>query len=117
MKLIIAGSRHLNVTIKDIEEYIKRYNLQPSVILTGHAQGIDKCGEEYAWFKGLSVHGFPADWGKYGKSAGPKRNKQMAEAADVLLLIWDGQSRGSANMRQNMYDLNKKIYEIIIIPE
>ena len=40
----------------------------------------------------------PADWEKYGRSAGPKRNAQMAEIANALIAFWDGQSRGTKNM-------------------
>jgi len=57
---------------------------------------------------------FPADWDTHGRAAGPIRNKQMAEYGDALLLIWDGESRGSANMKSNMKKLGKPVYEIII---
>lgn len=57
---------------------------------------------------------FPADWKAHGKAAGPIRNKQMAEYADALLLIWDGESKGSASMKNEMLKLNKPVYEVII---
>jgi hypothetical protein len=38
----------------------------------------------------------------------------MAEYADALLLIWDGSSRGSANMRQQMERRGKPVYEVIL---
>ena len=38
------------------------------------------------------------------RSAGPIRNKQMAEYADTLFAFWDGKSRGT----KNMIDLAKK---------
>ena len=115
MKLIIAGSRTLKVTPEEIMQYCTDFNIQPSIIISGHARGIDACGEDFAHFRGLSLHGFPANWGKYGKIAGIKRNKQMASFGDALLLIWDGKSTGSANMKKEMIDLGKKVYEIIIV--
>ncbi len=57
---------------------------------------------------------FPPDWEKHGKAAGPIRNKEMAEYADALLLIWDGKSRGSASMKKEMEKLEKPIYEVIL---
>ncbi len=57
---------------------------------------------------------FPADWDKHGKAAGPIRNKQMAEYADALLLIWDGNSRGSMNMKKEAEKANLQIVEILI---
>jgi hypothetical protein len=38
----------------------------------------------------------------------------MAEYADALLLIWDGKSRGSLNMKQQMLKLEKPVYEVIV---
>lgn len=52
---------------------------------------------------------FPADWGKYGKSAGVLRNKQMAEYADGLIAFWDGKSRGTANMIETAKGLGLRV--------
>jgi len=46
----------------------------------------------------LNLIKFPAEWNKFGKAAGPKRNKEMAIAADALIAFWDGKSRGTKNM-------------------
>lgn len=62
----------------------------------------------------LKLTKFPADWEKFGKVAGHIRNKQMAEEGDALLLIWDGESKGSANMKDNMIKLGKPVYEVIL---
>ncbi|WP_197026348.1 hypothetical protein [Polaribacter sp. Hel_I_88] len=43
---------------------------------------------------------FPAEWNKFGKAAGPVRNKEMAIYADALIAFWDGKSRGTKNMIQ-----------------
>lgn len=57
---------------------------------------------------------FPADWNTHGKAAGPIRNRKMAEYADALLLIWDGKSRGSTNMYNEMRKLDKPVFQIIV---
>jgi hypothetical protein len=43
---------------------------------------------------------FPADWGTFGKRAGPIRNKQMLEEGkpDLVIAFWDGNSPGTKNM-------------------
>lgn len=130
MKLIIAGSRDLEIHSCVIDSIIRnQLNLDPSEIVSGGAAGVDNSGEE--WWKYITnrEHGvcfnltnqfkmklsiFKADWDKHGKAAGPIRNKQMAEYSDALLLIWDGESRGSKNMREEMLKLNKPVYEIVI---
>ena len=50
---------------------------------------------------------FPAKWDKYGKSAGHRRNAEMAKHAvegkkqgviGVLIAFWDGKSEGTKSM-------------------
>ena len=113
MKLIIAGSRTIQVSPLEIKALLDHYNLKPSEIVSGTANGVDKCGEFYAGFYHKDLARFPADWDQFGKSAGHRRNQQMAEYADALLLIWDGKSRGSAGMKACMEKLNKPIYEAV----
>ena len=57
---------------------------------------------------------FPADWDKHGRAAGPIRNKQMADYADVLIAVWDGKSRGTKNMIDEMNKLMKPVYIVWI---
>jgi hypothetical protein len=52
--------------------------------------------------------------GKHGRSAGPKRNRKMAEYSDALLLIWDGESPGSSSMKKAMIALGKPVFEVIL---
>ena len=45
---------------------------------------------------GLEI--YPADWKKFGKSAGFRRNEKMAEIADMLIAFWNGESHGTKHM-------------------
>ncbi len=92
----------------------KIYYLNISEVVSGGAIGVDLSGENFANIFGFKLKKFPADWETHGKAAGPIRNKQMAEYADALLLIWDGKSKGSTNMKTQMIKLKKPVYEIII---
>ena len=114
MKLIIAGSRDLDVLPETIEGLIPHFDLAPSEIVCGGATGVDWSGHQWAVRHNRKIKMFLADWSKFGKMAGPIRNKQMAEYADELLLIWDGKSRGSANMRLEMRKLKKIVHEVIL---
>lgn len=76
-------------------------------IVSGTANGADKLGEKYANEKGYLLKKFPADWDKYGKSAGFKRNVEMSNYADALIAFWDGKSKGT----KHMIDLAKR-YEL-----
>ncbi len=55
-------------------------------------------GERFARAEGLTLKLFPADWDLHGKSAGYRRNEQMAEYADALIAFWDGESKGTGSM-------------------
>ena len=100
MKTIIAGGR--NVTEADIlESALDELPWQISEVVSGGAKGVDQMGEEWAERNGVPVKQFKADWKTYGRAAGPKRNEQMADYGEALLAIWDGKSKGTANMIKN----------------
>ena len=99
MKLIIAGSRTINQ-----KEIVRNAfdcwfsNKIINIIVSGCAKGVDTLALEVAHDLKISTAEFPANWEKYGKLAGFKRNMKMAEYADVLLAIWDGESKGTKHM-------------------
>lgn len=99
-KVIIAGSREFNdyqLLVSKVNQIL--INRLPDVeIVSGTARGADKLGEQYATEHNLPIKQFPADWNTYGKSAGPKRNAQMAEYADACIVFWDGKSKGTKHM-------------------
>ncbi len=97
MKVIIAGSRGVTLWTS-ITIAVEESGFNITEVVSGMARGADMLGEEYANVNNLPVKRFPADWSKYGKSAGYKRNQEMAKYADALIAIWDGQSRGTGHM-------------------
>lgn len=110
-KVIIAGSRgfsNYKLLKEKCNEYLrekrKEYNI---IIISGGARGADTFGEKYAQDEGFSLEVFPANWNKFGKSAGFIRNEQMAEIADALIAFWDGKSHGTKHMIEIME--NKKL--------
>ena len=114
MRMIIAGTRTLVVSSIFLYEVFKTFSLCPTEIVSGHSGEVDLAGERYAQLLNLPIETFPAKWASHGKAAGPIRNKEMADYADVLVLIWDGESRGSLNMKTQMQNLKKPIYEVVI---
>ena len=106
-RIIIAGGRDFNnynllkETMWNI--FIDRPTDKSFVeIISGCANGADKLGILYANDYGINLKKFPADWDKFGKSAGYIRNKEMAKYAreenGVLIAFWDGQSKGTRHM-------------------
>ena len=68
------------------------------IVSGAYYKGADKLAEQYAKEKGFLIKQFPANWNKFGKAAGPKRNQQMANYTDALIAFWDGKSRGTKHM-------------------
>jgi hypothetical protein len=48
-------------------------------IMHGNAKGADKLAGRVADDLGIPCKEFPADWGKYGRGAGPIRNREMLD--------------------------------------
>lgn len=109
MKVIIAGSRGITDG-SIIEKAIIASGFEITEVVSGTARGVDQLGETWATMAGKKIAKFPADWDTHGKSAGYKRNQQMAEYADALIAIWDGESRGTKHMIDIMKKTGKPTY-------
>lgn len=109
-RVIIAGGRDFD----DFRFLCKKcmFKLQDKtdvVIVSGAANGADKLGEKFAKFMGYEIKQFPANWDEFGKSAGYRRNKEMAEYADALIAFWDGKSKGTKHMIDLARERNLKV--------
>ena len=113
MKVIIAGSRDI-ISYTEVCKAIAESGFVITEVVSGKARGVDRLGEIYATISGIPLNGFPADWDLYGKSAGYRRNEDMGEYADALILIWDGVSDGSGHMLDIAKDRNLQIHERIV---
>lgn len=109
MKVIIAGGR-------DIEDYdlLRRVVCDSGFVITtvisGCAKGVDTMGIKWAEEVGIPFERFPAQWGKYGKAAGPIRNIEMSKVADALIAIRKDGSKGTSHMIDTMLKLNKPVF-------
>jgi hypothetical protein len=113
MNLIIAGGRDFSnydllklETMKFITEYKPTHQI---TVISGKANGTDQLGERFANEFNLNLLEFPADWNKWGKQAGPKRNREMAKHATHLIAFWDGTSKGTKNMIETAIEFELKV--------
>ena len=97
MKVIIAGGRDYH-NYETLLEAITEAQFDITTVVSGGAKGVDALGERYASEMNKELNVFNADWETHGRAAGPIRNRKMAENAEALIAIWDGQSRGTKNM-------------------
>lgn len=101
-RLVVAGSRNFNdysllcTTLNEVVGELKsEYNV---TIVSGTANGADKLGEKYAEKHGLKIERHPANWGRYGRGAGPIRNAEMVKESDGVVVFWNGESSGAKNI-------------------
>ena len=113
IKVVIAGCRdytnydEAKLYIDFCLSNIRKENV--IVIISGCAAGADAIGERYAKENGFEVEKHPADWKTYGRSAGPKRNRQMAQNCDLIICFWDGKSKGTMSLINYAQKHNKPI--------
>ena len=107
MKTIIAGGRDYILSQQDYE-YLD--TLPITEVVCGCATGADTCGEEWAKRKRIPVERFPADWQRYGKSAGYIRNEKMAKYAQACVLFPGG--KGTKNMEVEAKRHGLKIWKV-----
>lgn len=116
IKIIVAGSRYGvdNDYLKNCLSflpYIENKSLYDVTIVVGGARGVDEQGKQYALGVGIPYVVFEANWTKFGRSAGPRRNAEMAEYADVLCAFPDDREHsGTQDMIRKMKDKGKEVY-------
>ena len=85
-RIIICGGRHfddyarLESVMNEVMSKIEPWR-DVIEIISGHCEGADQLGELYAKKHDLPCKVFPAQWEKYGRSAGPIRNSEMVKYA------------------------------------
>lgn len=114
-RVVVAGCRDYN-NYEQAREFIeicicKTKKENDIVFLSGDCHGADALGIRYAKESGFKTEHYPAQWQKYGKSAGPKRNEIMAQRCDFVICFWDGKSKGT----KSMIDLAQKYQKEIRI--
>lgn len=112
-RIVVSGCRnYCNYT--EVKKYIDiciskiktEYTL---IFVSGTCKGADSLGERYALENNYGLEKYPAEWDKFGRSAGPRRNKIMAEIGDYFICFWDGKSTGTKSMIDYATELKKPI--------
>lgn len=113
---LVAGSRTYcdylefeNIMDKMLQKQVEAGN--HIVIVSGGAKGTDSMAEVYADKRGYEKKIFQADWDKYGRAAGYRRNEDMhlficapVDRKRACICFWDGSSKGT----KHNFELAKK---------
>ncbi len=107
MIVVISGSRgyHRDEYLPKLSEAITLSGFKPSRIVHGaNMNSVDRLARAWARQQGVPCEEIPADWNDAERlglpkgAMGPIRNGKMAQLADALVALWDGESPGTKDM-------------------
>lgn len=104
MKVAIIGSR--NMIIDNIEKYLPE---NVSEIVSGGAKGVDSCARDYAVKNNIKLTEFLPEYKRYGKNAPIIRNNKIIDYSDIIIVFWDGESKGTKYVINECKKRNKNI--------
>lgn len=124
MKVIIAGGRDFVPQqchwdwLDKFQKHHEAKNIIISEVVNGGALGADKFAADWAKSHDIGVMWFPAEWSKYGRQAGPYRNKVMADyllrayhrGETVAVILFPG-GRGTQSMHDEAAKREIQIYD------
>ena len=114
---LVAGSRGFNDYNRmkqELDAFLPKY--EEITIVSGGARGADTLAERYAKERGCLLVVIKADWDKFGKSAGYRRNEAMHDYIKqfenrACVCFWDGTSKGT----QHNFGLAEKNHTQLLI--
>lgn len=114
----VVGSRgydNYDEFMDKIAYYTRNIKADNITFVSGAApSGADFLIAKFCREHNIPIIEFHADWKRFGKSAGMKRNIFIIEKADFVLAFWDGESRGTAHSIK-LAKMNKKPLRVVKI--
>ncbi len=100
VRVVVAGGRDYN-DYKSAKSFIEE-NIcdlleegNEIIFISGGCRGADALSERFALENGFEIEKYLAQWERYGRAAGPKRNKKMVDTCHRIICFWDGKSKGT----------------------
>ena len=108
-QVIVTGGRDYRDwnMISDVLDLIK-----PDTVIQGGASGADHLALEWAITNMAGYFTYVADWNKYGRAAGPIRNREMLrEHPDALVIAFPG-GKGTENCVSIARELHRTVLRV-----
>lgn len=114
MKVLICGGRGLELAtswFNMLSQYDEQYGPFDHVIHGGAAGG-DNIAKEWAAIHKLPVTEYKANWKRYGKRAGPLRNRRMLDEGKPELVVALPGGRGTADMIERAQGAGIRVIDV-----
>lgn len=119
MKVVVAGSRdlthkeHLKTVHAAMVQWSKEHGAISHVVV-GDCRGADEIAHYIARANDRPVTLHLAAWEEYGRSAGPRRNQEMIDSADGLVVVRYPDSRGAADVLRRAQAKGIPVVDVVL---
>ncbi len=117
MTLAIVGSRSItdySLLVAEIERLEAALATKITGLVSGGAEGADNLAANFAREHHLPIKIFLPNYSTCGRRAPLIRNAEIVKFSDVMLALWDGQSRGTAHTIKLARELG--VQTIVVVP-
>jgi len=94
MRVGIVGYRNFN-DYEKFKTFLLQIDLKITTIISGGCSGTDTLAEKYANESNIPIIIHYPEWNKYGKSAGPIRNKKIVDDSEFIIAFVSSNSKGT----------------------
>ncbi len=119
VRICVAGSRSWHIPyLFDIflRDFLSRVDIGQYAFISGVAwRGADKLIIDWCEENDEICFPYPANWKKYGKGAGYRRNAEMRSVLTHLLVFWDGKSSGTLEMIKKTDGMDNVHVSVILV--
>jgi len=118
MRVLVCGGRNFRFAALVADALDTIHAKTPiTLLIEGGANGADHCASKWAESRCVPRMTFFADWKKFGKAAGPRRNKEMLWKGLPSLVVAFPGGTGTANMMKQATDAGVKVKAILQEPD
>ena len=113
----VVGSRSIQgdqTTAKRLGCYLA--HLRPALVISGGAAGADQLAAGWARANEVPLLEVRPDYAAHGASAPHMRNAEIVRQADLVLLLWDGKSRGTLSAARAAARLGRRCKWLLHAP-
>lgn len=124
MKVLVTGDRNYSdrEKVKEILTTLVQLNSSMGdhneiILLHGAAKGADTLAGEVGASLDFRVVAIPADWERYGRAAGPIRNRQMLDEQPDLVIAFHDDIENSKGTKDCLMEAERRGIDSILVEE